>query len=304
MNNIFENIVTKENDHTNLLRNIMERHPRVAAAVLSYLVNRKVSEIEAASLEFRTQHSFLGPSGREIPDILVEGQNFRCLIEAKVDPALELTDGQKRGYQGCFAGEGEGHLSFLVPNEWKHIFSAEKVREYLPASVSVQTSYWRGLIGRLKDVSLSMSDEILNEAVAFWKWRFEMEEMTPEERESLNTWPDEKYRAIRKLEKTISQVKGLYDARDFETESENSYTESYGFYIKHAEMYLLWIGIWTKSPAPFCFGFHSTKGNWLRPSNPPSEPRMVDGYCLWPLDAETWDDPEKVYEKTKCFLVS
>ena len=73
MSTIFDNVVTKENDHTQLLRNIMERDPMAAAAVLSYLINRDVSEVEAASLEFRTQCLFWGANGREIPDILVEG---------------------------------------------------------------------------------------------------------------------------------------------------------------------------------------------------------------------------------------
>ena len=49
MSTIFDNVVTKENDHTQLLRNIMERHPKAAKAVLSYLMEREVSEVEAAS---------------------------------------------------------------------------------------------------------------------------------------------------------------------------------------------------------------------------------------------------------------
>jgi hypothetical protein len=167
MSTIFDSVVTKENDHTNLLRNIMERHPKAAATVLSYLLNRNVSEVEAASLEFRTQHSFSGVNGREIPDILVEGHSFRCLIEAKVDPALELTPGQAGGYQACFMGNGERHLSFLVPNDWKHTASAEQVRTLLPDTVSVRISYWRELVRRLDNVSKSLTDEVLNEAISF-----------------------------------------------------------------------------------------------------------------------------------------
>jgi hypothetical protein len=302
MSTIFNSVVTKENDHTNLLRNIMERHPRTAAAVLSYLLDRNVSEVEATSFEFRTQHSFSGVNGREIPDILVEGPSFRCLIEAKVDPALELTDGQKGGYQGCLEGKGERHISFLVPNDWKHAADVEQVRSLLPANVFVHTSYWRELIGTLEDASKSLADDVLSEAIRFWKWRFELEHMTPQERESLNSWSGEKYTAIRKLEKTVIQAKGLFDARNFETELEASYSDGYGFYVKRAQKYLLWIGIWAKSPTPLSFGFHTTSSRWLRPEKLPSAPMNAQDHYLWPLEVETWDDPEKVYAKVTSFL--
>jgi hypothetical protein len=302
MATIFDNVVTKENDHTQLLRNIMERDPKAAAAVLSFLINRDVSEVEAASLEFRTQCLFLGVNGREIPDILVEGSGFRCLIEAKIDPTLELTDGQKAGYQACLEGDGERHLVFLVPSDWRHTASAEQVQTLVPATVRVRTSYWRELVERLDKNCAPLADDVLIEAIRFWKWRFQLEQMTTQERESLELWSAERYSAVRKLEKTISQAKGLFDARNFETELETSFTDSYGFYIKRAPKYLLWIGIWTPSKVPLSFGFETKSRRWLRPANPPSAPIAVQDHLMWPLESETWDNPEKLYAKVKSFL--
>jgi hypothetical protein len=251
MSTIFDSIVTKENDHTNLLRNIMERHTKVAAVVMTYILRRDVSEVEAASLEFSTQHSFLSDSGREIPDILVRGQNFRCLIEAKIDPTLGLTDGQKRGYRGCFAETGDHHLCFLVPNEWKHTAGIDEIRTLLANDISVPPpSHWRELIKRLEAVSGPLADSILDEAINFWKWRFQLKPMTPQERDSLSIWPEERYSAVRKLEKTLDQAKGLFDARNLQTELETSDVYSYGFYIKRDKSYILWVGIWTKSSCP------------------------------------------------------
>lgn len=303
MSTIFDNVVTRENDHTQLLRNIMERDPKAAAAVLSYLINRDVSEVEAASLEFRTQCLFLGVNGREIPDILVEGSGFRCLIEAKVDPTLELTEPQKAGYQACLEGDGERHLAFLVPSDWKHTASAEQVQNLAPAPVRVHISYWRELIDRLDTIFAPLADDVLIEAIRFWKWRFQLEQMTSQEREFLESWSAEKYSAVRKLEKTISQARGLFDARDnFETELETSFTESYGFYIKRTPKYLLWIGIWTPSQVPLSFGFHTKSRQWLRPANHLSAPIKVQDHFMWPLESETWDNPEKLYSKVKSFL--
>jgi hypothetical protein len=302
MSTIFDNLVTKENDHTQLLRNIMERDPKTAAAVLSHLICRDVSEVEAASLEFRTQCSFSGVNGREIPDILVEGSGFRCLIEAKVDPTLELTDGQKAGYQACLKGDGELHLAFLVPSDWKHTASGEQVQTLVPATVRVHTSYWQELIGKLDEISASLTDNVLIEAIRFWKWRFQLEQMTTQERESLESWSAERYSAVRKLEKTISQAKGLFDARNFETELETSFTDSYGFYIKRAPKYLLWVGIWTAAQVPLSFGFHANSRRWLRPANHLPVPINVQNHLMWPLESETWDNPEKLYAKVKSFL--
>ena len=306
MSTIFDSVVTKENDHTNLLRNIMERYPKAAAAVLSYLLDRNVSDVDAGSFEFSTQHPFAGVNGREIPDIFVKGKGFHCIIEAKVDPTLDLTEGQKRGYQGCFLNAGDRYLSFLVPNEWRHSASVEQIRTILPSAstISIHIAHWRELISRLEDVSTSVADTILDEAINFWKWRFQFERMTPQERDSLNTWSDEKYSAIRKLEKTLTQAKGYFDARNFKTELDTSDIDSYGFYIKRGQLYILWIGIWTKAPTPLSFGFHSKQLNWLRPKVLPLAPSTAHNYHLWPLESETWDDPEKLYLCVSSFLQS
>jgi hypothetical protein len=86
MPTIFDNVVTKENGHTNLLRNLMERDAKVAASILSCLMGRSVPDSEAATFDYNTQQLFQGPDGREIPDILVTGKAVHCIIEAKVDP--------------------------------------------------------------------------------------------------------------------------------------------------------------------------------------------------------------------------
>src|SRR5665213_1353756 len=145
MPTIFDNVVRNENDHTNLLRNLMVRHPGIAACVLQSLTKRDISELHAASFEIGTQKSFSGAEGREIPDIVVEGSAFRCLIEAKIDPALPLTPNQAKGYQSCFTPDADCHLVFLVPREWKHRAVAENVQTLLPR-VSVWIFSWQDLV--------------------------------------------------------------------------------------------------------------------------------------------------------------
>lgn len=303
MYTVFDNVATKENDHTNLLRNIMERNSRVAKVVLTYLIERELSDIEAASLEFCTQQLIHGTHGREIPDIVIDGKNFRCVIEAKVDPALELTEAQRQGYPGCFSSKGENHLSFLAPSEWKFRTEAKQIQVLRPNCVSIHIRDWRGLITKLHEIATSLNDDVLNEVVAFWKWRFEMEQLTLPERKALNVWPDEKYRAVRKLEKTVRVAEGIFDADGVETQLETD-TESYGFYVKRAHSYVLWIGIWAKSPFPLSFCLQPTGAKWVPLSSTPTNPVSVEGYHVWPLAPETWDCPEKIYEIVKPLIAA
>lgn len=270
------------------------------------MLGRDVSDAEAAAFKFHTQYSFLGPDGRAVPDLLVEGPSFRCLIEAKIDPQLELSDQQRNGYIVCFKPLGEQHLCFLVPDDWKHSKSVEPIRESLKsAGIAVHECNWRGLIKKLDETSETLNDPILIEAISFWKWRFEVLAMSSTDKEFLSAWSGEQYSAFRKLEKSIDQAKKLFDARDYDTEAETSFTESHGFYIKRGRQYLLWVGIWTESPTPLSYGFHPTGVVWRRPNPIPASPlNTKDGYHLWPLGPETWDDPERIYSSVKSFLES
>jgi hypothetical protein len=304
MRTIFDNVVTEENDHTNLLCNIMERHPQVAESTLSYLLDKKFSVTEVTSFGFQTQCSFAGPGGREIPDIRVEGPDFRCIIEAKINPKLDLTSAQKTGYKGCFGLAGERHLCFLLPNGWRHSKSLDEVRASLDGTgiVAHKQKWWRELIVILEETSERLGDAVLIEVLGFWKRRFEVETLSPLEKEFLSTWSGEKYSAFQKLEKNIDQARMLFDVRGYETEDDK---DGYGFYIKRGRLYDLWIGIWAESPAPLSYGFDATWPDFRRPNPVPKSPITTKGgYNLWPLGPDTWDDPEKIYEGVESFLAS
>jgi len=303
---VFDRIVTKENDHTHLLRNIMERHPKVAAAILRDSLNRDMSEAEANSLEFRAQFAFSGDEGREIPDILIQGEDFRCLIEAKIDPWLDLTEAQKRGYQACLNGSREGLLVFLVPSNWKYRDSAKQVHFGLSAEdVRVRVLSWRDLIEIIEPVSRSLSDSVLAEAIKFWKLRFGMELLTAEERELLKSWPCEGYRLFRKLELTVDETEKRLRKGGIEIESETTFPESYGFYVKRAKSYLLYVGVWANAPAPLSLSLRTGSAIWLKPAIPPpgavTSPKAPD-HLFWPLEQEDWDNPERIDTKVGSFL--
>lgn len=296
MATIFDNIVVKENDHSNLLRNVMERDPKAAAVILTFLMGRTVTNEEAASLVFHTQRCFDGKNGREIPDLVAEGGGFRYVIEVKVDPNLELTSGQETGYLACITGELQTFVSLLVPGEWKH---------QAPKGVSVRS--WRRLITVLEDYSAKLTDSILDEVIAFWQSTFQAAQMDERERQYLSEWSPVKYSAIGKLEKAVVQAKNLFVARGFDTAG--YYTEeiesAFGFYLKRDGKYLLWVGIWADVPAPLSFGFDRKRGGWLRPARPDALPRSdfeVDHHQLWVVAHDAWDSPELIYERVNSFL--
>ncbi|WP_058185710.1 hypothetical protein [Terracidiphilus gabretensis] len=308
MPTIFDNVVRKENDHTGLLRNLMDRYPVVASQVLTCLTGSDISEIEAAKLTYRTQWIFEGPGGREIPDIVARGDMLYCLIEAKIDPQLGLTEKQLQGYAECFSDSvGRRHLCFLVPDDWKHCEQVAKIKAVLePQHINVHRLTWGELVKHLAEAAAKVhSDEILKEVIGFWKWRFESCSMDPKERDFLQSWSGAEYRAIRKLEKAVDQARKLFDARLSQTESETD-IGAYGFYIKRDNHYVLWVGIWDKAPTPLGFSCLPAKSNWIKPMKSLSGYDSVNGkfgeHYFWKLQPETWDNPEAIYTTVKSFL--
>lgn len=300
---IFDGVVRKEDDHTRLLRNVMERFPEAAASVVSYLVEGSVSVVEAGSFGFRTRCSVQDRDGREIPDILIDGRDFHCLIEAKVDPARGLTHAQKNGYKGCFGTDGERHLCFLAPSRWKHSAKVDEVRASLDGwGIKVHKREWRELIHELERNSKSIGNTILIEVLTFWKGRFEVETMCHSEKEFLNTWSGEKYSAFRKLEKNIRQAEMLFVEDGEKTKADE---EDYGFYIQRDGLDIIWIGIYSGLAKPLTYGFDPKWPYW-REKNPLPSQNITsdDGYKLWILGEDTWDAPEKIYAAVKSFLVS
>lgn len=301
MSTIFDSLVTTENDHTNLLRSIMERDPKIASMILTFLTGSAISELIAASLEYRNQRTFAAKEGREIPDIFVEGKTIECLIEAKVDPFLGLTEKQRKGYLGCFHSDQKAkHLCLLVPLRWKHTADIESVRRTLQQrNISLRVSSWTNLARELGSrISEDSVSDVLREVAHFWNWRFEADPMTDHELQILRSWSGETYSAVRKLERTVDQLKAIYDAEGIKTEKDTDRTW-YGFYLKRGEHYVLWIGIWADAPAPLCFGYEVDKAEWITPSFPSAEGQLIKKNRVWTLPPETWDSPERAYEILK-----
>jgi hypothetical protein len=299
MASIFAGLVNSENDYTKLLLNLLGRHPRVAASVLSCLLGRDVSDIEAAMFDFHAQHSFLGSNGREIPDLLIEGRRLRCVVEVKIDSGLDLTEAQKGGYQACMLADGENHLCFLVPDDWKYAERVLEARQHLPPTVLVRKVSWLDVIKSLHNIE----DDLVNEVILFLKESFDVEHLTSEERNSLIPWSAAKYLAIRKLEKTVDQARKIFAARGRGTEAETWSKEAYGFYVKRDGSYLVWVGIWAKCPTPLCFGYKSKSPAWLEPESSPPAAFTTDAHSLWPLEETLWDDPEQIFQTVDDFLL-
>lgn len=306
MPTIFDNVATKENDHSQLVRNLMDRSPLAATTLLEFFTGLKFPESEAAHFAYQTQQSSKGPNGREIPDIAVHGVNFQCLVEVKVDPNLGLNPNQLKGYASCFIPKKRlQHLCFLVPHNWKHSNQLELVRKSLDGQdIQVRLCTWPDLVAKLSDAVAKTNDALLKEVLSFWKWSFEIIKMTPDEREFLKNWSGEKFRPFRKLEMTVDKAKKRFK-ENYETE-DCSNSEEYGFYIKRGNTYLLWIGIWDKASAALSYGYQLDQQNWLKPSgNQPGGETLREGkvsFHLWKFPESAWDDAEDVYDQVVSHL--
>ena len=304
MATVFDRIVFKENDHTNLLRNLLDRNARFAAAVMSEVLERSVTESESAALTFDTQQLFVNDVGREIPDVVITGDEIHCIIEAKIDPFLGLTEGQQNGYRACFVDKKEGALTFLVPDDWKHRTAVDTIRAQYQSQIRVNRLSWSRLIEIGERVSDERPDEVLSDALQFWKWRFQSTLMNADELKVLNGWSPTIYTAIHKLEKTVDQARKLFDARGFTTDPEGGGVEYHGFYIKNEGRFLLWIGVWTEAKIPLAYGYDfRDKATWVKPSEKPANPvTTTKNFYLWGLSSDCWDKPESIYRDVSAIL--
>lgn len=300
MESIFETIVRHENDHTNLLRNILDRYPNAASVILTYLLGAKESPWDASKYEYTTQSHFHGDDGRAIPDIQIEGPGFRCLIEVKVGVTVPFTKAQQEEYAGCFQSGIENHLCYLVPAERRDYPGQHKDRE---GANGTQIHYrdWGSLISLLLDELKLRPDAVLLEAATFWERTFAVVKMTENNMSFLSAWNGENYIAMRRLEQTVDQARKLFDVSEFETEAEMAGVSEYGFYLKRGKRYELWVGIWAELDTPLLFGFHQKSISWRRPCNHPQPELTFKNYDLWRLGAETWGNPALLFETVKAF---
>jgi len=303
---IFEAIVRHENDHTNLLRNILDRYPKSASVILNYLLGANESPWDVSKYEYTTQSHFYGDDGRSIPDIQIAGPNFRCLIEVKVSVSVPFTKAQLDGYASCFQSGMENHLCYLVPSERRDYQNAPRDRVGANGT-KVHYRDWTGLVRLLLDELRLRPDAILLEAATFWEQMFTVVKMTETNMTFLSEWNGNDYIAMRSLERTVDQARKLFDISEFETEQESIKVGEYGFYLKRAKRYELWAGIWVDpdSPSdldsPLWFGIRQMGTGWRQPHPRPQPDLAYKKYDLWRLGPETWGNPVKLFETISAF---
>lgn len=125
--NIFDKLVTKEDDYTQLLHNLMLRSDKFRDKVLSLLFPDELADLIKPS-EIKTQYPLPNKCGR--PDIFIRTAELCLLIEVKTELYRGMTSNQSclvderkefSGYAGYLlrvAKEIRRHLVYLVPEGW------------------------------------------------------------------------------------------------------------------------------------------------------------------------------------------
>lgn len=133
MNSIFKNLVTREDDFTQLLFNLMERSDRFRTKLLeSLLPGISAAKITAEEIGIQT---ILWGDGR--PDIEVSTSDLYALVEVKVELGCGLTwnqevehgsPGELKGYFRALSNrkEWDRRLIYLVPRHWIHLSKLQK----------------------------------------------------------------------------------------------------------------------------------------------------------------------------------
>ena len=271
MKSIFHNLVTKEDDFTQLLCNLMERLDDFRASILSlFLPEAYASKITAEQIRIQ---GHLGEDGR--PDIEIATCDLYAQIVVKIDLRRELTQSQKvepdpeaelKGYLVHLSKrpERERRLLFLVPKHWDSLQGLEnsiahQKNALSTSGVEIGIKYWEDVLNVINHGNPTSSNPFVEEfrnllAERFGPITFSMEDIHLFE----NAW-----HTVRQMQTLIDQIGKKGKALGYTVKTSKTKDE-YGIYFGNpGGNEQLFVGMWAlfcqEHGFPLCFGVQNSK---------------------------------------------
>jgi len=279
MKSIFHKLVTKEDDFTQLLFNLMERNGDFRANVLRLLLpDAPTSTITAEQIEIQVD---LRNCGR--PDIELSSHNLYALIEVKVDLSCRLTENQEiepnpavelKGYLAALSkrGEQERRLVYLVPRQWESLPELQQsVKDQKDAhresGIGISIEPWETIHDLFKRRDAGQHDPLVEEFIKLLAERFGPINFFGEEVQMLFSEGFVAWQTVRKLQTLIDQIGDRGKAQGYAIRTERTKDE-YGVYFRNPSgSKELWFGMWfpfsEQEGMPLCFGIQNSKAKTM-----------------------------------------
>lgn len=239
---IFEKIVQKEDSHSQLLCNLLNRSRPFRGLIYRLLTGRKQGEDD-----FTAQPQVdLNEGGR--PDVKIhfpEDPSEDFYVEVKTERACEPTWYQSGGYGA------PDKLRFIVPVGW---------RPTRPVPQASRISFWNELVSLIEHNEELRDDPLFREYRLLIDRRFPSIHIRPEEMQMIERSDKDVIVSLaRKMHRTvdalIEQFNGfVINAKRLKTEFDESEDE-YGFEIRFGERRLLWVGMLSTEGQLLCAAY-------------------------------------------------
>jgi len=252
---IFTKVVKNENSTTELLRNLFQEKPFLDKFLDLFLVKNSISDITFGDISTQ-MHS---PEGR--PDIVIDNENCRVLVEIKTKSNTDLTNAQNKGYKGVFNERNsiERYLIFLVPKSYS---SCDKIKKTIFPSiekidVNTKLVFWEDIIDLIEKERLDEQSPLLahfNMLLREWYTPVRVD-FSPGEIKSMFTKNipvvfRKLVEIVNSIDKNNTHESSLYSPRDM---------SEYGIYFKDHKgenilFFGMWMQFWEEHAKPLCFG--------------------------------------------------
>jgi hypothetical protein len=257
---IFFKLVTKEDDYTQLLCNLMKRDRDFCVRVLTLFLGKDLIR-DLTRVHFSTQRHL--PKRRGRPDLIIETSKLYVIVEVKTEPHRGCTQRQEliavNGYLRQLAEQSESGklaaLIFLVPNNWKFRRKIEGDIEKWQAATQVVVALksWMDILAVLSTDREAFP--FLTDFKVLLSERFGPIDFDSREAQSMFA-SDFPLPTILKINAVIEGLRKKAGKRATALEVHKDET---GFYLKKGSRLLLYVGCWLafwedNHPFPICFG--------------------------------------------------
>lgn len=259
LDSIFDGIVSKENEYTQLFCNMMGRYDDFRGRVLKLLLGNGMTVGGEEQIEVQDRSSEAG-----CPDIKISSADLYVLIEVKTDPKCPLSKYQDLVWEGGtftgYAGEAckqnkkkSRVLVYLVPQGWEQWKWLEQKRESLKSKLNavrldVQIKSWEDLLKAAEQASCA-SAPLMEEFIKLMAKTFKPLKFDKEELDILfSARSQTAYDAVIKAMMIVDRVREFARAKGYGSQIEGKVVkfQEYGVYFKTVRGEdLLWFGIFS-----------------------------------------------------------
>lgn len=257
--NIFLNVVTLENQTTELLRNFLQFKLFRDIFLSLFLSDNEI--VNSVENEHVITQKYLQDYGT--PDLCIENDSLLVLCEVKINDT-SLTENQPEGYLNFLLSTEQNidkWLVFIVPRDYRNYQEIEKKYEMFRIrnpnqTINTKIITWQEIIRIIEAKKLHACSCFICEFYEFIKSRFESKILEFSKEEVLMLFNKQMPKMLLNLFEIVDGVKNKITTYSASTATGK---QEYGLYFKNNNgdrilFFGIWYDFWKEYEKPLCYG--------------------------------------------------